>query len=54
MTRDQSLLLMVAILGGVVGVLHVVRAFIRYVGERQLMWSWMAMYFLTPFVASEP
>lgn len=52
MTRDQNLLLIVAILGGLGAMGHVMRSFFRYVGERNLVWSWMAQYLLLPFIGA--
>lgn len=52
MTRDQNLLLIVAILGGLGAILHVMRSFFRYAGERGLVWSWIPSYVLTPFVGA--
>jgi len=52
MTRDQNLLLIVAILGGLGAILHVLRSFFTYAGERGLVWSWIPSYVLTPFVGA--
>lgn len=52
MTREQNLLLLVAILGGLGAMAHVLRSFFKYVGERVLLWSWVTQYFLIPFVGA--
>ena len=52
MGREQNLLLIVAILGGLGAMLHVIRSFFRYVGERGLVWSWVPSYFLIPFAGA--
>jgi hypothetical protein len=52
MTREQNLLLLVAILGGLGAMAHVLRSFFKYVGERKLLWSWVTQYFLIPFVGA--
>jgi hypothetical protein len=50
--REQNLLLIVAILGGLGAILHVLRSFFKYAGERGLLWSWIPSYFLIPFVGA--
>lgn len=52
MTREQNLLLIVAILGGLGAILHVLRSFFKYAGERGLVWSWIPSYFLIPFAGA--
>lgn len=52
MTREQNLLLLVTILGGLGAMAHVLRSFFKYVGERKLLWSWVTQYFLIPFVGA--
>jgi hypothetical protein len=52
MTREQNLLLLVAVLGGLGAMAHVLRSFFKYVGERKLIWSWVSQYFLTPFLGA--
>lgn len=52
MTREQNLLLIVAILGGLGAILHVLRSFFKYTGERGLVWSWIPSYFLIPFAGA--
>ena len=50
--REQSLLVLVAI-GGALGAMgHVLRSFYRYVGERKLVWSWVASYLTIPVVGA--
>src|SRR5262245_26286477 len=50
LTREQNFLLMVAVLGAIGAMAHVIRSFFKYVGERQLLWSWIPSYLLTPIV----
>jgi hypothetical protein len=51
-SRDMQLLMTVAFLGALGAMIHVIRSFIRYVGERRLVWSWIPSYFLIPFVGA--
>jgi hypothetical protein len=51
-TREQSLLLMVALAGAVGAMGHVLRSFFRYAGDRKLVWSWVPSYVLIPFVGA--
>ena len=51
-TREQHFLLLVAVLGGLGAMAHVMRSFFKYVGERQLIWSWMVSYFVIPFLGA--
>jgi len=51
--RDNiRLLLIVIIVGAVGGLIHVMRSFYWYVGNRNLKTSWLLMYLLVPFVAA--
>jgi len=52
MSRDQNLLVIVGILGGLGAMLHVIRSFFKYAGERGLVWSWIPSYFLIPFAGA--
>lgn len=52
LSREQNLLLIVAVLGALGAILHVLRSFFKYAGERGLFWSWVPSYFLIPFVGS--
>jgi hypothetical protein len=52
MTREQNLLLLVAVLGGLGATTQVLRSYFKYVGERSLIWSWVTQYLLTPFVGA--
>ena len=51
-SREQGLLLIVALAGGLGAMGHVLRSFSRYVGERHLVWSWVPSYLLTPLVGA--
>lgn len=46
---DLRLLCLVAISGALGAMVHVIRSFYRYVGDRQIKRSWVPMYFLLPF-----
>lgn len=52
MSAEQSLLLIVALAGGLGAMGHVLRSFSRYVGERHLVWSWVPSYLLTPLIGA--
>ena len=52
MTRDQNLLLLVAILGSLGAMAHVMRSFAMYVGQKRLHWSWVGLYVTTPFMGA--
>lgn len=45
-TREQNLLLLMAVLGSLGAMGYVLRSFSTYVGERKLVWSWVPAYFL--------
>jgi hypothetical protein len=50
---DEQRLLLLVILGGALGTLvHSLRSVYWYVGERSLVNSWLAMYFMLPFAGS--
>lgn len=48
----HGLFLIVLITGAIGGSLHSLRSFAWYVGQRELVWSWMPTYFLLPFVGA--
>jgi hypothetical protein len=52
MSREKSFFVIVAIAGALGAMAHVLRSFFRYVGERNLLRSWMVSYFLIPFVGA--
>jgi len=46
-------LIFIVVMAGALGsMVHVLRSLYWYVGNRELVWSWLAMYFLLPFVGS--
>jgi hypothetical protein len=47
-SREKNLLVIVAISGALGAMIYVVRSFFRYVGERNLRYSWLLSYFLSP------
>lgn len=50
---DEQILLLLVILGGALGSLvHCLRSVYWYVGNRSLVKSWMAMYFMMPFAGA--
>ena len=51
-TRDQDLLLLVALLGALGAMAAVLRSFFMYAGSRRLVWNWVPSYFLIPLVGS--
>jgi hypothetical protein len=46
---ETRLLILVAVAGALGALLHVMRSLFWYVGNRNLRWSWILMYVLTPF-----
>lgn len=50
--RETSMFALVAIGGALGGMVHVLRSFFRYAGERNLIWSWVPSYFLIPVVGA--
>ena len=51
-TAEQQLLALVALAGALGGFVHLMRSLGRYVGNRQLLWSWVAHYALIPVTAA--
>jgi len=49
---EVRLLLIVALAGALGGLVHALRSLYWYVGNRALVWSWLAMYILLPFVGT--
>jgi hypothetical protein len=49
---EVRLILIVAMAGALGGLVHSLRSLYWYVGNRGLMWSWMLMYILRPFVGA--
>ena len=50
---DEQRLLLLVILGGALGTLvHSLRSVYWYIGNRNLVMSWLAMYFMLPFAGS--
>jgi hypothetical protein len=46
---DSTLVLMVVLAGALGGLVHALRSFFWYVGQRELVWNWAPMYVLLPF-----
>ena len=49
---ESRLFLVVAVAGALGGLLHSVRSFYWYVGNRNLKWSWVPQYVLLPWVGA--
>jgi hypothetical protein len=49
---DADLILVVILAGALGGVIHAIRSFWWYVGNRELVWSWSLMYILLPFTGA--
>lgn len=49
---EVRLIFIVAMAGAVGGLVHALRSLYWYVGNRELVFSWLAMYILLPFVGS--
>lgn len=49
-TVEARLVLLVALSGALGGLVHSLRSFYWYLGNRELVWSWAGMYLLMPFV----
>ncbi|TFH47211.1 MAG: hypothetical protein E4G94_00650 [ANME-2 cluster archaeon] len=49
---EIRLLIIVALAGALGSLVHALRSFYKYVGNRELVWSWVAMYIMLPFVGS--
>lgn len=50
--KEANLVIVVALSGALGGLVHSLRSFYKYVGNRKLIWSWFAMYILLPFVGT--
>lgn len=50
--RELLFFLIVALAGGLGGLIHTVRSFTWYVGNRNLKWSWIPYNFLLPIVGA--
>lgn len=51
-SEETRLLFIVAMAGALGSLVHALRSFYWYVGNRELMWSWFTMYILLPFVGA--
>jgi hypothetical protein len=49
---EQRFIVLIAIAGALGGLVHSIRSFYWYVGNRALVWSWVLQYFMLPFVGS--
>jgi hypothetical protein len=49
---EVRLIIIVAMAGALGSLVHALRSLYWYVGNRELVWSWLAMYVLLPFVGS--
>jgi hypothetical protein len=48
---DNTMVWMVLFAGALGGLVHALRSFVWYAGQRELVWSWVPMYALLPFSA---
>lgn len=48
----RSMIWLMALVGAIGAILHVLRSFSWYVGNRDLVWSWIPTYFILPFVGA--
>jgi hypothetical protein len=49
---EQTVMLMVVLLGALGGSLHMTGSFTKFIGNRQLLRSWLPYYFFMPFVGA--
>jgi hypothetical protein len=49
---DSRMLIVVLLAGALGGLVHALRSFFWYVGNRKLVWSWTPMYVLLPFTSA--
>jgi hypothetical protein len=49
---EARMVLIVALSGALGGLVHSLRSFYWYLGNRELVWSWLGMYILVPFVGT--
>lgn len=49
---ETRLLAIVAFAGALGSLVHATRSFFKFVGNRKLVWSWLAMYILLPFIGA--
>lgn len=52
LTMEARLVLVVALSGALGGLVHSLKSFYWYLGNRGLVWSWAGMYILMPFLGS--
>jgi hypothetical protein len=48
----RNMIWLMALVGAIGAILHVLRSFSWYVGNRDLVWSWIPTYFILPFVGA--
>ena len=51
-SAEVQLLILVALAGAIGSLVHTIRSFAWYAGQRKLVWSWITRYVLQPFVGS--
>jgi hypothetical protein len=51
-SRETLLFVIVALAGALGGMVHSIKSFAWYVGNRQLRWSWVPFYFLKPLLGA--
>jgi hypothetical protein len=50
--NEKNFIILIALAGALGGLVHSIRSFYWYVGNRALVWSWVLQYFMLPFVGS--
>lgn len=51
-SSEKRTLLIVILSGALGSLVHALRSFYKYVGNKALVWSWLAMYIMLPFVGA--
>ncbi|MDL1938664.1 MAG: hypothetical protein HUU09_00650 [Candidatus Jettenia caeni] len=50
--NELCAILIVTLSGALGSLVHALRSFYKYVGNRELVWSWLAMYIMLPFIGA--
>jgi IPT/TIG domain-containing protein len=48
----KDVIWLMVLVGALGGIIHALQSFYCYVGNRQLVWSWIPMYFFRPFIGA--
>lgn len=49
---EMSTVLIITLSGALGSLVHALRSFYKYVGNRELVWSWLSMYVMLPFIGA--